>query len=117
MTEQTEQLKRVYAKTSDAILAFYNQRVNQPGEGSAFTADQLRFFVTNNVQGGVSPSSSDRVLRNLRQQGKLDYVVLNRGKSLYRAVPLGTTKPVVVPATIVTGNLSKLSEAGDRRNG
>ena len=113
MTETKQQ----FSTAGEAILAFDNQRVNQPGEGSAFTADQLRFFVTNNVKGGVSPSSSDRVLRNLRQQGKLDYIVLNRGKSLYRAVPLGTTKPAVVPATIVTGNLDKLSDARDRRNG
>jgi hypothetical protein len=95
MTEQTEQLKRVMATASEAILAFYKERVGQPGEGSAFTADQLRFFVNNNVSGGVSPSTADRVLRNLRQQNKLDYVVLNRSKSLYRAVPIGTTKPKV----------------------
>ena len=90
MNEQTEQLN-VMSTTSEAILAFYKARVEQLGEGSAFTADQLRFYVNNTVTGGVSPSTADRVLRNLRQQGKLDYIVLNRGRSLYRAMPLGTT--------------------------
>lgn len=86
MTEQTQQLNRVAATTKDAILEFYNQRVSSCDD--TFTADQLRFYVQNNVVGGVSPSSADRVLRLLRQQNKINYIVLNRGKSLYRAVPM-----------------------------
>ncbi len=92
MTEQTQQLNRVAATTSEAILEFIKGRLADPETKGAFTADQLRFYVNNNVVGGVSPSSADRVLRMLRQKGALDYVVLNRAKSLYRAVPLGTTK-------------------------
>jgi Fe2+ or Zn2+ uptake regulation protein len=91
MTEQTQQLNRVAATTKEAILEFIGQRLNDAGSHGAFTADQLRFYVNNNATGGVSPSSADRVLRMLRQQGLLDYAVLNRGKSLYRALPLGTT--------------------------
>ena len=91
MTEQTQQLNRVAATTSEAILEFIRQRLADTETKGAFTADQLRFYVTNHVSGGVSPSSADRVLRMLRQKGALDYVVLNRGRSLYRAVPLGTT--------------------------
>ncbi len=90
--EQTEQLNRVTATTTDAILAFIAARLADEETKGAFTADQLRNYVNNTVTGGVSPSTADRVLRNLRQQGKLDYLVLNRGKSLYRAVPIGTTK-------------------------
>ncbi len=93
MTEQSQQLNRVAATAGEAILDFIKSRLADTTLNGAFTADQLRNYVNNNVQGGVSPSSADRVLRNLRQQGKLDYLVLNRGKSLYRAVPLGTTKP------------------------
>jgi hypothetical protein len=91
MLEQTQQLNRVAATTKDAILAFIKQRLADTENNGAFTADQLRFYVNNNVTGGVSPSSADRVLRMLRQQGLIDYCVLNRGKSLYRALPLGTT--------------------------
>jgi hypothetical protein len=88
MTEQTQQLNRVASTTSEAILTFIKERLTDTEHNGAFTADQLRFYVNNNVQGGVSPSSADRVLRMLRQQNKLNYVVLNRGKSLYRAIPV-----------------------------
>ena len=81
--------KLLWPTTAAAILAFYGQRMDS--EDRTFTADQLRFYVNNNVIGKVSPSSADRVLRMLRQQGQIDYTVLNRGKSLYRAEPLGTT--------------------------
>ena len=91
MTEQTQQLNRVAATTKEAILEFIGQRLNDTNSHGAFTADQLRFYVNNSVTGGVSPSSADRVLRMLRQRGLVDYCVLNRGKSLYRALPLGTT--------------------------
>jgi hypothetical protein len=88
--EQTQQLNRVAVTTKDAILEFMKQRL--ASEDPTFTSDQLRFYVTNNVVGKVSPSSADRVLRLLRQQGMVDYYVVNRGRSLYKAVPLGTTK-------------------------
>ena len=86
MIEQTQQLNRVAATTKDAILEFMKARL--ASEDPTFTSDQLRFYVTNNVLGKVSPSSADRVLRLLRQENKINYVVLNRGKSLYRAVPI-----------------------------
>jgi hypothetical protein len=89
MTEQTQQLNRVAATTKDAILDFMKARL--ASGDPTFTSDQLRFYVTNNVVGKVSPSSADRVLRLLRQQGMVDYYVVNRGRSLYKAVPLGTT--------------------------
>jgi hypothetical protein len=91
MTEQIQQLNRVAATAKEAILDFIKARLADTENNGAFTADQLRFYVNNNTSGGVSPSSSDRVLRQLRQEGKLDYAVLNRGKSLYKAVPIGTT--------------------------
>lgn len=84
-----------------AVLAFVNYRAGLAGEGSAFTADQLRFYVNNNTEGGVSPSSADRVLRMLRQEGKLGYVVLNRGKSLYRAVPVSPVASFASPTNVV----------------
>lgn len=91
MTEQTQQINRVAATTKEAILDFIKARLADTENNGAFTADQLRFYVNNNVAGGVSPSSADRVLRMLRQEGLVDYCVLNRGRSLYRALPLGTT--------------------------
>jgi hypothetical protein len=73
-----------------AVLDFWVQRVSS--EDPTFTAAQLRFYLQNNCIGQVSPSTADRILRLLRQKGTVDYVVENRGRSLYKAVPLGTTK-------------------------
>ncbi len=99
---QTQQLNRVAATTKDAILYFIKQRLTDfDGSGGAFTADQLRFYVNNNVVGGVSPSSADRVLRQLRQENKINYIVLNRGKSLYRAVPVQQSVPSFISPTNV----------------
>ena len=86
MTEQTQQLNRLAATTKDAILDFIKQRLES--EDSTFTSDQLRFYVQNNTFGKVSPSSADRVLRMLKQENKIMYIVLNRGRSLYKAVPV-----------------------------
>jgi hypothetical protein len=97
MTEQTQQLNRVAATTKEAILAFIKARLADTENNGAFTADQLRFYVNNNVTGGVSPSSADRVLRMLRQANKLNYIVLNRGRSLYRAVPVAVDHPLSTP--------------------
>lgn len=76
---------------ANAIQDFISQRLADTENGGAFTADQLRFYVQNNTISGASPSSADRVLRMLKQQNKIMYIVLNRGRSLYRALPLGTT--------------------------
>lgn len=84
----------MFATAVEAVKEFYKQRLADPETKGAFTADQLRNYVQNNVSGRISPSTTDRVLRNLRVQNVLDYIVLNRGKSLYRAVPVATDKPV-----------------------
>lgn len=78
-----------FATAAEAVLAFVLFRTRQPqGPDQAFTADQLRFYVNNNLAKGVSPGTSDRILRNLRGQSKLNYIVMNRANSLYRAVPV-----------------------------
>ena len=90
-----------YTSTPEAITVFIAQRLaNTDANGPAFTADQLRFFVNNNVVGGVSPSTADRVLRSLRQKGVINYIVLNRGKSLYKAVPV---EPVTLQMATIKG--------------
>ena len=37
---------------------------------------------------GTAPASADRVMRNLKKAGKINYEVVNRAKSLYVALPL-----------------------------
>lgn len=77
MTQQTEQIQAVSTKLADAILAFCRARV-----GKTFFADDLRFHVQA-LYGKVAPASADRILRDLRARGKLDYTVLNRARSQY----------------------------------
>ena len=74
--EQTEHLQRVSARIGAAIIQFI-------GAGRGFYADQLRQHVAASV-GPVAPCSAYRILRLLRQQGHIGYLVLSRRNSLYR---------------------------------
>jgi hypothetical protein len=87
------------ATAAEAIMRFINARLVSSDTNPTFTADQLRFYVTNNVVGKVSPSSSDRILRHLRQQGKVSYYVVNRGKSIYKAIPVAVDHPLSTPTS------------------
>lgn len=75
---------RVYGKIAPLIMAYYNAHV-----GKAFHAEDLRQYVLLFAPGDVAPSSPDRILRELRLEGKLNYVVINRRSSLYLFVPVG----------------------------
>lgn len=73
-------LQAVIDRIGEAIVLFCLHRV-----GERFHADDLRAYVTNTV-GACAPGSADRILRDLRTRGALDYVVLSRSKSLYRVL-------------------------------
>lgn len=76
--EQAEQLERVSARIARPILVFCKAH-------KRFHADELRRFVVSQV-GVAAPGSADRVLRDLRQQGRLNYVVVSRRESLYEVI-------------------------------
>jgi hypothetical protein len=76
-SDKTER-NRVYGKIAPVILAFATAHA-----GEAFHAEELRRTVTQSAP-ELAPSSADRILRMLRQEGRLDYVVLNRRQSLYQ---------------------------------
>lgn len=78
--EQKQQLERVADKIAAAILQF--ARGVASTTAPYFYADELRRHVERTC-GRHAPGSADRVLRSLRQAGKLDYVVISRAKSLY----------------------------------
>lgn len=80
MTVQADELERVSSRIGAAIVGFC-QRL---GPGGEFYADDLRQHVLNACQS--APASPDRVLRALRQVGKLNYEVVSRSKSLYRVL-------------------------------
>jgi hypothetical protein len=74
--EQEEHLDRVSERIGAAILEFFRR------ERRDFHADELRFFVADRA-GPVAPGSPDRIMRDMRQRGVIDYRVVNRRQSLY----------------------------------
>jgi len=76
--DQTAHLTRVTSKTSVAIAEFFaNLDV-----GATFHAQEIRDYVAAQVL--VAPASPDRVMRKMRQDGEINYELVNRRGSLYR---------------------------------
>src|SRR4029434_524457 len=78
--EPEEHLVRVSSRIARAIVQFCQ-------EHKEFHADELRAAVTQ-ATGSTAPGSADRILRDLRKRGIVDYVVVSRRKSLYRVISL-----------------------------
>lgn len=79
--EQGAHLERARDCIAPLIRAFWAERRAADG---AFTADELRDYVGARLE--AAPASPDRILRAMRQDGELDYVVVNRKRSQYRFV-------------------------------
>lgn len=75
-SEQQRQIERVAGKIGPAVLSF----IVSIGVGSQFHAQQLH----DHVGRSVAPASADRILRLLRREGVIDYIVVDRRASLYR---------------------------------
>lgn len=69
---------RVYTRIAPVVLAF-----RAVCNGTDFHVEELRQFVLDNVP-EIAPDSPGRILRELRLQGIIDYIVVNRRASLYR---------------------------------
>lgn len=80
--EQAEQLSRVRSKIGKVVLEFCQRRV-----GKSFHSQDLAEFVEERA--GSAPASPDRVLRDLRRRGLVDYRVVSRAKSLYEILSVG----------------------------
>lgn len=83
MTEQAENIQRVNQAIGQHVTAFLDSHLNQE-----FHVDEMRQYVSANVDGYVAPASPDRILRMLRQKGAVNYTVISRSRSLYRALPV-----------------------------
>ena len=79
-SEQQTQLRRVTGNIADLILAFFEGY--QVGE--MFHAEDLFKFVA--ARCDVAPASVDRVMRDMRRRGWVNYEVVNRSASLYRKI-------------------------------
>jgi hypothetical protein len=82
MTTQAEELARVFDKVAGSIMRF---RKNNPSD--IFHVEDLRQFVLTE-HATIAPDSPGRILRDMRQHGMINYVVLNRRNSLYQFQPL-----------------------------
>lgn len=76
---QRAELQRVRASLRLAILQFLRGRLRFGGH---FHADELRNAVRQSVP--AAPASPDRILRALRTEGTVKYLVTDRSRSAYR---------------------------------
>jgi len=98
---QQENLDRVSERIGPAVLAFCASVGLRE-----FFADDLRRYVRR-MAGEVAPGSPDRVLRDLRQRGLIDYAVVSRSESLYRMLRAGP-KPKAAPPNLAAAEQEAL---------
>ena len=85
MTQQTLELNRVRLKVADIVFAFCRQREADKALDGVFRLNELVEYVRRRVQGsGLVVDSVSRILRDLRQRGRIEYVILDRSDSLYK---------------------------------
>jgi hypothetical protein len=82
--EQEENLERVSSRIGRAIIDFCQTH-------RRFHADELRAYAVAET-GIAAPASADRILRDLRLRGVIDYVVVNRRASLYEVIKVNLTE-------------------------
>ena len=82
--QQELNLSRVKAAIGARIVRFIAERL--AFGPSQFHAQDLRDYVS--AVHPTAPASADRILRALRQEGRVNYAVVSRSKSLYQALPL-----------------------------
>lgn len=68
------------------IKQFMNERAGTLNP--TFYLNELHSFVQTNSDKLPTSSSIDRILRRLRTQGEIDYVVINHATSYYQAKPI-----------------------------
>jgi hypothetical protein len=82
--EQQENLERVTAAIGEVIEEFWRERL-RGGDPTFYAADLLAFV---RERAAIAPDSPSRILRALRQARRVNYAVVSRSDSFYRALPL-----------------------------
>jgi len=82
VSNDREERARVRSRIGKLILIFCR------GDRT-FHMDELRRFVEEMVESRIAPDSPGRILRQLRQEGMLDYTVVSRTGSLYKVEWVG----------------------------
>lgn len=88
MTTQAANLHRVRHRLHDVILRFVSERL--AAGVREFHAADLHSYVAEFTT--AAPGSADRILRDMKRSGLVDYRVLNRAASLYQLLPLTYTQ-------------------------
>ncbi len=78
VTDVPEERARVYSRIARLIMDFAEDHA-----GERFHVEELRRYVEDRMP-DVAPDSPGRILRELRLEGRIDYVVINRRQSLYQ---------------------------------
>ena len=86
MTSDPQERARVRSRIGSLIMEFFFLARNIGN--TPFHMEDLRRFVEEGLDGKIAPDSPGRILRQLRQQGLLNYTVVSRRQSLYRVVPV-----------------------------
>lgn len=81
---QTANLQRVRAAIGPLVVQFITDRWKL--NARYFTAADLRAYIQ--ARTNTAPASPDRILRQLRAEGKFDYRVVNRRQSEYEILGL-----------------------------
>lgn len=84
--EQSRQLERVKGSIAAVILDFFATKK----VGEHFFASDVHSFVRSKAS--IAPASADRVMRDLRQSGEVNYVVVSRSRSEYRVESVANFK-------------------------
>ena len=85
--EQAKNLDRVSGRLAAAIVDFFNSRRER-----TFHNVDLLAYVRESV-GDVAPDSPGRVMRMLRREKRINYVVVSRSESLYEIISTDRTEP------------------------
>lgn len=87
MTSDPQERARVRSRIGSLILEFCEYRLH--GYGISFHMEDLKRFVESRLPYGyIAPASTDRILRQLRQERQLNYKVVSRRQSLYQVMPV-----------------------------
>lgn len=85
---QQEELNRVKINIGELVEAFILHRW-QTGQPRFYMRD-LHDYILARTQ--IAPASPDRILRQLRQDGKFDYEVIDRQASCYQITAIGSSR-------------------------
>ena len=79
-----ENLERVSSRIATTVEKFFADVSTAPNP--VFFAEELRERIASEI-GVVAPDSPGRIMRALRQAGRINYRVLDRAQSYYQVLP------------------------------